>query len=76
MVQHQWILCEKSTDEVHLFHRSLMSTFGQAENFVSTFASTSSVGDLQLCLFFVAKLRITVLTYFFVQEYGTQGLTV
>jgi hypothetical protein len=34
MVQHQWILCEKSSDEVHLFHRSLVCTFGLAENFV------------------------------------------
>jgi hypothetical protein len=71
MVQHHWILCEKSTDELHLIHRSLVCTFGLAEILsfeTSTFASTSSVGDLQLCLLFVlfvAKLSITDLTYIF-----------
>ncbi len=66
--------------EVHLFHRSLECTFGLAENFeTSTSASTSSVGELQLCLLyvlFVVKLSKPVLSYFLVQEHGTLGLVV
>jgi hypothetical protein len=34
MVQHQWILCEKSEDEVLLFHKSLVYTIELAQNFV------------------------------------------
>jgi hypothetical protein len=71
MVQHQYILGEKSADEVHLFHRSLVCHLGWLKVLsfeTSTFASTSSMGDVQLCILFVlffAKLSKPVLNYFF-----------
>jgi hypothetical protein len=57
----------------HLFHQSLVCAFGLAENFCLllkplTMASTSSMGDLTLCLvfvIFVAKLSKPVHTNIF-----------
>ncbi len=76
IVQHQWILYEKSTDEVYLFIGACCVHLGWLKILsfkTSTFASTSSLVDLPSLCPLCCKTEQTIFYLFFwVQEHGTQ----